>query len=669
MKSSWFLAALTAAAPAWAQEAVPTVVVTGNPLGRTDVAAPNSVLSGDALAARRSSTLGETLDGLPGVSASAFGPNASRPIIRGQDGDRIRLLTNGGASVDASGLSNDHAVPIDPLVVERLEVLRGPAALLYGGGAIGGVVNAIDHRIPDTVPPAVTGLGELRLGGAARERATSGLVEGGADGLAWHADAFARETSDLLTPRFARPQEGGGSLPSDRVVNSASQASGGAVGVSRVGADGYLGVSIDRYRNHYGVVAEDDVTIRMQRDKFALAGETRALDGWLRTVRGQLGYTDYEHREIEGSGAIGTVFRTRGSDARLEAVQRAVPLAGAALDGVLGLQAEATRFSALGEEAFVPTTHTRQVAAFVMERLSWGDDVDLSAGLRGEQVRVSSDGDADSTAMHFGAASERRFAPSSASLSAAWRPAPHWQLSLSGASTERAPTSYELYADGVHAATAAYERGNPGQRLERGHNLDLGAAWHQGGDHVKLNVFTSRFSNYIALLNTGAEHIDDQGSATPIYAFAGVPARLRGLEFDSRWQLPAPAGQALSLAVTADALRGERLDSGEPLPRLAPLRASATLQWTRGAWSWSAAWQGAARQTRVPADDTPTPGWGQVHLGAQWQGQWQGHDLTAGLKLNNLGDTLAYQASAIATVRQRSPMAGRSLSADLRLSF
>src|SRR5438552_2620511 len=241
------IVALTPAAQAQAQSqpslaAAPpsTVVITGNPLGSTDIATPSTVLSGEGLVLRRGSSLGETLDGLPGVSSSYFGPNANRPVIRGQDGDRIRVLSNAGASLDASSLSFDHAVPIDPLVVERIEVLRGPAALLYGGSAVGGVVNTIDNRIPRQRLDIVSGAAEIRLGGAASERGASGLVESGSNRFALHADAFWRNTDDLRVPEFDRPLERGGSERRDRIVNSASKAKGGALGGSLVWDHGYV---------------------------------------------------------------------------------------------------------------------------------------------------------------------------------------------------------------------------------------------------------------------------------------------------------------------------------------------------------------------------------------------------------------------------------------------
>jgi iron complex outermembrane recepter protein len=229
-----------------------TVIVTGNPLGRDSLAQPINSLSGDGLMLRRGATLGDTLDSLPGAAGSGFGPNSSRPVIRGLDGDRVRLLDNGGGTIDASNLSFDHAVAQDPLVAERIELLRGPAALLFGGNATGGVVNSIDNRIPRSPMSGLSGRAELRLGGAARERGGAVVVDGGQGGFAWHADAFRRRTADLQVPRH-QPQEAGEPLAhATRVRNSAASAEGGAVGAGLATADGHLGLALDTYRNDYG---------------------------------------------------------------------------------------------------------------------------------------------------------------------------------------------------------------------------------------------------------------------------------------------------------------------------------------------------------------------------------------------------------------------------------
>ena len=669
MNKTFVAAAIAATTSAWAQQPVPTVVITGNPLGSGASATPASVLSGPALVLRRGSSLGETLDGLPGVASSYFGPNANRPMIRGQDGDRIRILSNAGASLDASSLSFDHAVPIDPLAVERIEVLRGPAALLYGGSAVGGVVNAIDNRIPKSALTGLSGAAEVRFGGAARKRAVSALVETGSDGYALHADAFTRRTDDLQVPAFDRPIAGGSVERRLRVVNSASQAQGGAFGGARVWEHGYLGLSADTYRNDYGVVAEDDITIKMRRDKVGLAGEGRSLGGWFRTVRGQVASTDYRHQEIEGDGSIGTTFKTRGTDGRVEAVHRALSLGAGRIEGTLGLQFESSRFSALGDEAFVPSTHTRSAAAFVLERWSWGDLGHLSAGARAEQVRVRSEGDVGSNLPQFGPAQERSFSPRSASVGAVYPLNAAWQLSATGAYTERAPTNSELYANGVHAATAAYERGDAAQALERGRNVDMALAWHSGPNHFKLGLFESRFSNYILLAATGEpDFVDASGDSFPVFAFQGVRARLHGLEVEGTWRAWAGSGN-IDFDAKLDLVRANNLDSGEALPRQPPVRATLGMGWQQGAWAGRAEVQHASAQRRVPSTDQATPGWTLVNLSAGYTLNLGNQEALLFAKLLNAGNRLAYSATTTGTLRALSPLPGRAVSVGLRWAY
>lgn len=648
---------------------LPTVVVTGNPLGSTAVATPSTVLKGDELTLRRGSSLGETLDGLPGVSASYFGPNANRPIIRGQDGDRIRVLNNSGASLDASSLSFDHALPIDPLVIERIEVLRGPAALLYGGSAVGGVVNAIDYRIPRTASQGVSGLGEVRFGGPANERGASALVETGGPGFALHADAFWRKTDDLRVPEFNRPLDDGTTEQRKRISNSASDAKGGAIGGSAIWDHGYLGAAIDTYRNNYGVVAEEGIVINMKRDKLALAGEVRDMRGPISTVRSQLGYTDYVHQEVEGSGEIGTTFKTKGSDFRVEAVHAKTAVARGQLEGVFGLQGESSTLEARGEEAFVPTTHTRQLAAFLFEQWKLDNGLQLSAGARYQRDRMRSDGDADPEDARFGPAQERRYAPASASLGAVFDLTSAWQLTANGAYTERSPASYELYANGVHAATGTFERGNVNQQKERSRGLDVGFQFKREAMRLKGGTFYTRFANYIALLPTGEPDFVDGGEAFPVYEFQGVPARLYGLEFEGETPVWSSSTAKLDADGRADWVRADNLQTGEPLPRIAPVRVTLGLNWLQGAWSARAEVLNAQRQNRVPSNNTATPGWTLVNLSASYKIRLANADGLLFVKLNNLGDRLAYNAATIETVRPLAPLGGRALMVGLRLAL
>lgn len=654
--------ALALLASAAGAQTTQTVVVTGNPLQREALTQPASVLAGDELARRRASTLGETLDGLPGVASTWFGPNAGRPVIRGLDGDRVRLLDNGGASVDASSLSFDHAVAIDPLVVERLEVLRGPAALLYGGNATGGVVNTIDNRIPRQAMTGLSGRGELRLGGAADERSLGAVLEGGAGALAWHVDAFTRRTDDLRVPRHVPVADGQALDPATRVRNSAGDGQGGAVGAGWVGRDGRLGLALDRFESNYGVTAEPDVSIRMKRDRVTAAGE---WGGW----SFQAGSTDYRHQEIEGSGEVGTTFDSRGRDLRVQGRHGLV----AGFEGVYGLQVESLDFSALGEEAFVPGTRTRNLGLFLLESTRIGA-LELSGGLRHERVRVASDGDpADATEVRFGAAQDRHFSPTSLALGAAWALAPGWRLQGSLGRTERAPAYYELYADGLHIATAAYERGDPTLTVERSLHLEGGLAWQQGPHVVSVQLFTTRFSNYIALEATGASvTVDDEetGGTTdvPEYAFRGVRARLSGVEVEGRTG-GRFGGWDWALTGGLDQVSGRNRDSGEPLPRLAPWRARVGLQLGQGGWRVGLDLNHLARQDKVPATDTATPSSTRADLWARWRHRVGGSDWLWTLQLRNLGDTLAYQATTIQTLRGLVPLPGRSVSASLQVGF
>ncbi len=665
--SALALAALCAMSAAHAQTAVTTtlapVLVTGNPLASDSLATPSSVLTGTELVLKRGSTLGETLETLPGVSSTGFGPNASRPIIRGFDGDRIRILANSGASLDASALSFDHAVPIDPLLVTRIEVLRGAASLLYGGSAVGGVVNSIDNRIPTAPLAGVGGLGELRGGGAARERAAVGAVEFGAGNLAVHVDAFTRKTDDLKVPDYDRPDGAGGFTRENRVINSESDAKGGAVGGSWIGAQGYLGASFDTYRNDYGVVAEEDILIKMQRDTLALAGEWRAGEGFVRKLRGRVQHTDYEHKEIEGTGEVGTVFKNKGFDGRFELEHAPI----GPLRGVFGLQFEDADFSALGEEAFVPDTNTRQFAAFVFEEQQLGVGK-LTYGLRVERTKVRSDGDADPAELKFGDPQSRSFTGVSAALGTVWPIATDWQASGNLAYTERAPTQYELYANGIHAATGTFERGDLDQAKERGTALDLGLQWQQRHNRVKASVFATRFSNYIGLLATGEPDVIDGGEAIPVYAFEGVRARFYGGELEAGWRL-LDGAQTVDVDGQVDWVRADNRSTGEPLPRIAPVRLTVGANWGIAGWTLRGEVRHATRQDRVPSDDVATPSYTMLNAAISKPFGLGG---TAGLfyvKLNNLTNELAFNASTIGTVRPLSPLGERSLSAGVRLSF
>lgn len=643
------------------------VVVTGNPLSQRELAAPVQALSGDALTLKRGASLGETLDGLAGVGSTYFGPNSNRPTMRGLDGDRVRMLSNSGASVDASSLSFDHALPVDPLVLTRVEVLRGAAALQYGGNAIGGVVNAIDNRIPRLAQPGLGGAAEVRLGGASNERGGAVVLDGGTSGntgFAWHVDAADRRADDQRVPRFS--SEDGSST---HVRNSDSHGRSGAVGGSFLFSQGYAGVSVEDYHNDYGVTVEPDVRIEMQRQRLATAGEYRDPLPGVARVTWQFASSRYKHQEVEGSGAVGTVFSSRGKDGRVEATHSAFQGDWGSVQGVLGWQWELSDFSALGEEALVPGTKTRNNALFLIEQFKSGP-WSLQAGARAERVNVASTGGDEE---RFGDPVTRRFSPKSFSLSGAYELGNGFSLSSNLSSSQRAPTFYELFANGVHVASGAFEVGDVNLGLERAKAIDLGLHWKQGDAKWSVQVYQTRFSNYIALDASGRS-IDEVGedgevASVPEFLYRGVRARMHGVELEGRQPLPALMGWGLTLGTTVDLVRGTNRDTGEALPRLSPVRGSLSLQAERGPWLIQAELRGAMRQDRVPAFDTPTGGYGILRLNVARHFDIGNLDAMWYVKLDNLANKLAYSAGSVQTIRPLTPLAGRSVFAGMQVKF
>ena len=666
-------AALDAAEP----KKLDTIVVTGNPLKDSDVIVPASMLAGTELVLKRGTTLGETLSGMPGVANSFFGPNAGRPVIRGLDGDRVRILSNSGASFDASNVSPDHNSAIDPLAIERVEVLRGPAALLYGGTAIGGVVNIIDNRIPRAAIKGFGGTIEGRFGGAENERGSSALIEAGNGQLALHVDGFRRDTDNYKVPLSA----GLG----NRIVNSASRSEGGAIGGSFTFDSGYAGLSQSEYRSRYGTVAEADVSIDMKQSRTTFDGEFGKLGSFVDSVSIRGGRTDYKHVELEGS-EVGTQFTNKGNDFRIEVRHARL----GALSGVIGLQGESFKFAALGEEAFVPDTKTRNQAVFAYEEIS-ANAWKFSLGARAERNRVQSTGEGTSGIARFGTVSEKTFNLSSFSLGVLYKISPVSSFTGNFARSQRSPAFYELYADGPHIATAAYEAGDTRLRREESTALDLGMQWKWGASgksSARLGVFVNRFDNFIALRRTGIDR-DSEGNSgvancgdgtsvassciariLPEFRYQGVWARLAGFEAEAKIRL-VDQPYRLDWEIKTDLTRADDLTNAEPLPRIAPLRLSTAGFYTYGPWALRAEIEHSAMQKRVPMIDLfgATNSYTLVHAAVMYTAKLPAASALFFLKINNLGDRKAFNASSIDTIRALAPLPGRGVKAGVQLSF
>ena len=672
------------------------ITITARSLESTGLLVPAQQLSGAALAQRQGSTFGETLDNLPGIANSSFGPNVGRPTIRGMDGDRIRILQNSGANMDVSGLSFDHAVPIDPLTTERIEILRGPATLLYGGSAIGGVVNVIDNRIARErafdAKGGVMGKAELRAGGAANERSTGAMVETGTDKLAIHVDAFDRSTQNLKVPKNMSCESGVNSV---KVCNSASNTKGGAVGGTLLFDRGYLGLSTSEYKNTYGTVAEENVTIGMVRRHHALEGKLRDVGEWFQDVKFQGGYTQYSHTEYS-SNVAGTQFDNGGLDMRLEARQRSVALGnGLQLEGTIGFQRERNNLHAVGEEKFVPTSRTQSTALFTYQALKtpWGQ---WTAGARSESLSVQS---LESIGPNNeNTAQTKTFNPMSFALGVMrnlreGEAQNGWQLTSNITTSQRAPKDYELFAYGPHAATGAYEIGSSTMALEKATQLDLGGEWKNGLHKFGVTAFTSEFANFISLQSSGSYKTSAGASASgsaatdlPVYNFQGVRARFMGLESNAKLRMV--GGQqallsndaqhgAVDLELRGDIVRADDLTNGRPMPRIAPMRLGADALWSKNAWGARFGFMHAEAQNRMPYYSNVTPvttaAYTLWNAGLNYHAHSGPTHWMFFAKLDNLTNKLAYSSTSSLTQTMSSslapPLAGRSLKLGLQASF
>ena len=648
----------------FAHQTLDAVVVTANPLGSdiNDLVAPVTVLRGDELAKKQSSTLGETLNHLLGISSTNFGPNSSRPVIRGLDGDRVRIMNNGGASLDVSSLSADHAVAIDPLLVEQIEVVRGPAALQYGGSAIGGAVNIIDNRIPRSPVNGVDGRAEFRAGGSEMERAGAALLNTGNGQLAIHADAAYRKTDNLRIPGNVLRSDA--SKEGSKLLNSNSDQQSGSVGVSATSEHGYAGISLDTYRNDYGTSlfeAGSPTRIKMQQDRVTIGAEQRNLDGklgFISSLHGSISHTDYKHDELAGS-ALEATFKNKGWEGHFGGTLVPVNTAFGQLKGAWGTQASNSQLRMTGDSPLVPNADTNTKAFYVFEELSFSKDAAINLGARIEDVRIrgiagnGSDGDAT--------VGEKKFKPFSTSLGYRQGLNSFWTATSNLSYTERAPTYYELFANGHHHATGLHEIGNPNQKIEKGTTLDLALSHKTEESKIRLGAFVTEFSNFIGLM---PQSVDE-------YRFEGIKARLYGLEADGRFPLLkgafGKAGQ-IDLSWKADYVRGENRTTGGSLPRIAPLRVDTSFIYTEGRYSSQLDVRYAARQNRYDDSLGATPGYTTIGVGASYKTVLQGFKSAYWfVRLDNLTNEVARNASSV--MRDVAMVGSRSLRAGLRASF
>jgi len=615
------------------------IVVTAGGLQRLDMLAGTSVLEGTELQRNLDGQIGEVLARTPGVSATSFSPGASRPVLRGFQGDRVRVLVDGIGSIDASNVSADHAVTIDPLTADRIEVLRGPAVLLYGSSAIGGAVNVIDKRIPLRVPEErvhLDALGALDSAYDLREGGASADVPLGSR-LALHLDGSWRQTGDVALP--------GGALP-----DSATETYSLGGGAAWFGNGASFGVAAGYYDTVYGVPSrpgegEEGVSIDLEQKRADLRGAIDLGGGLFDELTSRWAYSDYTHAELEGD-AVGTTFLVEGVEGRAELIQQAR----GGWHGSVGGQYLFRDFSALGDEAFVPPNTTESFALFTLQEVDF-EPFEVELGGRYEHTAVA--------APALGAS--RRFDGLSGALGLAYSPAPGVRLGVNGSRAARAPSAEELFADGPHVATRQFEIGNPALRQETALGLEGYVRANFGASDVGLSVYRTWFDDFVYLQATGAEN-----DGVPVYRQRQQGADYFGIEGEANVSLMRLAGFRAIADLQGDYVRATLAD-GTPVPRIPPLSLLGALELQSDPLDLRAEVQWFAGQDRTAPLETPTEGFAHVNLSAAWKPLRGGDNLTVMLQANNLFDAEGRRHASF--TKDFVPLAGRNVKLSVRLSL
>jgi len=667
------------------------IYVTAGGLQRLDMLAGTSVIEREELQRRLDGQIGEVLTKVPGVSATSFSPGASRPVLRGLQGDRVRVLVDGIGAIDASNTSADHAVTIDPLTADRIEVLRGPAVLLYGSSAIGGAVNVIDKRIPLRVPDEPIHIDAL----AALDTAYD-LREGGASfdvplapTLAFHVDGSWRRTDDVGVAGFvlsdalrqelladaAEELEEGRAEEAAALTEAAGQRSvlpssatetvSLGSGLAWIGSGASLGLSVGYYDSRYGVPTrprthhaheEDEeaehghehgaepVSIALEQWRADLRGSVELGDGLFDELTTRWAYSDYTHVELEGD-EVGTRFAVEGVEGRIELIQNRR----GGWSGSIGGQYLYRDFAAVGAEAFVPANTTESFALFTLQEVEL-DPFEIEGGARYERTEIEAEA----------RGARRTFDTFSAALGLAWSPMPGLRLGLNGSRAERAPSAEELFADGPHIATQQFEIGNPDLSQETAWGLEAYARGSMGGADFGLAVYRTWFDDFVYLDATGEER-----DGLPVFRQMQQGADHFGIEAEASVPLFRAGGFRWVADLQGDYVRATLAD-GSPVPRIPPLSLLGAIEAQSDRLDARAEVQWFDTQDRTAAFETPTDGFAHVNLSLAWKLRGS-NNLTVLLQANNLLDAEGRRHASF--TKDFVPLAGRNLKLSVKGSF
>lgn len=668
------------------------IVVTGKYVKQLDVLAGVSVIGGEKLAEDIRPQIGDSLTKLPGVSATSFTPGASRPVLRGLQGERVRVLTDGIGSIDVSNTSADHAVTIDPLTAERIEVLRGPAVLLYGSSAMGGAVNVLDRRIPRKIPESPAHIDALATyGSAAKERSVGASVDVPlSNQIVFHIDGTYRKTDDMRTGGYVYSPEYRAALTElgdeaaeegeseeaaeaygeanrkGRVPNTATETKSFGTGLALVNDGGSLGFSVSYYDTDYGVPSRPElehhhegegeeghdhgnVTIGMKQWRADVRGEVETGGDWIDALRLRAGFSDYQHTEFEGD-EVGTVFYNQGIEGRLELAQAKR----GGWSGTSGFQYYSRDMRAVGEEAFVPPNTTEQFGAFTLQELERGP-LSLEISGRFEHTKVA----APTIQL------ARNFDTVSGAFGASYMIGGDVKLGANVTRAVRAPSAEELYADGPHVATQSYERGNPLLKTEKSWGGELYLRVDKTDFNASLTGYGTKFSDYIYDVATGAEE-----DGFPVFQYVQDDATYYGFEAEANWTFFHTRDWSFLVDGVADYVHASvKDDAGQKnaLPRIPPLRLLGGLEAQSEHFDGRVEVERSFKQDRIGSFETPTRGFTLVNASLAWRPMGKNGGVTLLLSGNNLFDVEARRAASF--TKDYVAMAGRDVRGTVRLSF
>jgi len=642
-----------------ATKTLPPIVVNASPLNAnvdTQILTPTKVLSGEELHNKTGASLGDTLSQELGVSASGFGAGASRPIIRGMEGPRVKILQNGMSVADVSSLSNDHAVATEAATARQIEILRGPAALLYGSGAIGGLVNVVNDRIPTQLQKEISGEAEARYSSVDNGRSTSLTLDGGAGPIGMHLDGNWRDTGNYKIPGHASQNDPGSA--SGRLPNSFTHETGVGAGASYLASWGYVGASVATLDDHYGIPTAEKSFIDLHQTRYDIAGQVDQPLAGFEKLTFKLGHTDYTHTEKQESGTPNTIFSNQSTESRWELAHK--PLAG--WHGTFGMQTEDTRFSALAADSGLPNTIPRtkstSIVAFLVEERNFGPLL-TSAGLRLESVKRRPDAESGFA--------DRKFSLASYSVGALWNFMPGYGFGPTVSIAQRAPAAEELYSNGPHESTATFDIGDPSLKKETSRNIELTLQKTTGLIRWKANLFQNHVSNYVFGRNAG--QVDASGAPELDGEFterfwSQADANIRGAEAEISYNL---SGEGFSIRGFADTSRG-KLDQMGNLPLQPASRYGVDLGYVQGAWRSGVTVLRAQQQDRLATfENSVTPAYTKIDANLSYT-QTLG---TLRLTWFALAKNLLNQDIRLATsvLKDVAPQPGRSLILGVRSKF